>query len=389
MKFRQKLQVPFEFDVVFTRDLFASANETIVGTLPVDQDQRRFAVYVDRGLLDHFPSLLARIGDWFAAHRSKANLVAPPFIVPGGEAAKNDRDIVLGIIRQMQDLGLDRHAYVMAVGGGAVLDAVGLAVAVFHRGLRHIRVPTTVLSQSDSGVGVKNAINFAGVKNLIGTFAPPFAVINDAMFLTNLDQREWTSGLAESFKVGIIKDAPFIEELEALAPRLVARDLDAMERVVIRCAMLHLDHIRTGGDPFEFGAARPLDFGHWSAHKIESLTKNEVHHGEAVALGVALDLYIASRLGKISTAQRDRVCRAMEACGLVLWHPILESKDSQGVLSVLAGLEEFRQHLGGRLTLTLPDGLGRKREVNEMPPALVEEGIRWLRDRARAPVASR
>ncbi len=381
MRYRQKLQVPFEFDVVFTRDLFGSANETIVETFPADQDQRRVAVYVDRGLLDHFPTLSARIEDWFAARRSKATLVAPPFPVSGGEAAKNDRDIVLGIIRQMQDLGLDRHSYVMAAGGGAVLDAVGLAVGVFHRGLRHIRVPTTVLSQSDSGVGVKNAINFAGVKNLIGTFAPPFAVINDAAFLTKLDMREWTSGLAESFKVAIIKDATFIDELESLAPRLVARDLDAMERVVMRCANLHLDHIRTGGDPFEFGAARPLDFGHWSAHKIESLTKNEVHHGEAVAIGVALDLYVASRLGKVSAAERDRICRAMEGCGLVLWHSVLESKTPQGVLSVLAGLEEFRQHLGGRLTLTLPDGLGKKREVNEMSPALVEEGIRWLRNR--------
>ena len=385
MRYRQEIQVPFRYDVVFTRDLFARGNDTISQTVPSGQAPARAAVVIDRGVLERWPDLPARIARWTDAHPEVLRLDEPPVELPGGEEAKNDPGLIDRLTRTFGRLELCRHSYVMAIGGGAVLDAAGFAAALFHRGLRLLRVPTTVLSQSDSAVGVKNAVNFDGVKNLIGTFAPPFAVLNDALFLEKLDQRDWTSGLSESFKVAAIKDAALIDELEGLADRLVARDLNAMERVVKRCAVLHLDHIRGGGDPFELGTARPLDFGHWSAHKLESLSHHDVRHGEAVAIGVALDLHAASRLGRLSSADRDRVCTAMERCGIRLWHPLIADRDGRGELRILAGLEEFRQHLGGRLTLTIPDGLGRKTEIHDLPPAIVEEAVTWLSRRSGAP----
>jgi 3-dehydroquinate synthase len=383
MRHRQRIQVPFEYDVVFTRDLFAPDNRALAEALPAGDEAGRVAVFIDQGVLTHWPELPAKALRWCAAHPRALRPAGAPLAVPGGEAVKNDITFVQRVTHQLQRFELCRHSYVMAVGGGAVLDAVGLAAAVFHRGLRLLRVPTTVLAQSDSGVGVKNGINFDGAKNLIGVFAPPCAVLNDALFLATLEDRDWIGGLAESFKVAVIKDARLLDELERLAPRLLARDLDAMAGIVERCAVLHLAHLREGGDPFEFGSARPLDFGHWSAHKLEALSRYELRHGEAVAIGIALDLFCASRMGLVSAAERDRVCQAMERCGLVLWRPLLEKRSAAGgTLAIAAGLEEFRQHLGGRLTLVMPDGLGRRREINALPVELIEEAVTWLRDRS-------
>src|SRR6187402_1345070 len=130
-----------------------------------------------------------------------------------------------------------------AVGGGAVLDAAGFAAAIFHRGVRHIRCPTTVLAQADSGVGVKNAINAFGLKNLLGTFAPPFAVINDSAFLDKLPARDKRAGIAEAVKVALIRDADFFTWLEAEAEALARFAPNALDTLVRRCALLHMHQI--------------------------------------------------------------------------------------------------------------------------------------------------
>ncbi|MCW8132215.1 MAG: 3-dehydroquinate synthase [Planctomycetota bacterium] len=382
MRYQQRLNVSFAYDVVFTRDLFAEDNAALAGVLPPSETPHKAAVFIDQGVLDATPGLAARISAWCAKHADRVALASAPVTVPGGEAVKNDLTFVQRMTHQFQRLELCRHSFVIAVGGGAVLDAVGLAAAVFHRGIRLIRVPTTVLSQDDSGMGVKNGINLDGVKNLIGAFAPPYAVLCDLQFLTTLERRDWCGGVSEAFKVALIKDAAFLAELEALAPRIAARDLDAMARVVERCAVLHLDHIAGGGDPFESGSARPLDFGHWSAHKLESMSRNAIRHGEAVGVGIALDLFLSAKMGLITEAERDRVCAAMEAAGLDLWHPMLARPHAELGLEVVKGLEEFRQHLGGRLTLAMPDGLGRKRDVHALDHAHIREGVAWLAARA-------
>src|SRR5207342_1375288 len=172
---------------------------------------------------------------------------------PGGEKVKNLPRYVKEILRAINDGGLCRHSYVVAVGGGAVLDVAGYAAATAHRGVRLIRVPTTVLSQDDSGVGVKNGINAFGKKNYLGTFAAPFAVINDADFLTTLSDRDWRSGISEAIKAALIRDAGLFDFIEQHAVRLKQRDMGVMKDVVSRSAALHYAHIATGGDPFELG----------------------------------------------------------------------------------------------------------------------------------------
>ena len=171
----------------------------------------------------------------------------------------------------MQRACCSRHCLI-AIGGGALLDVAGFAAAMAHRGVRLIRVPTTVLSQDDSAIGVKNGINAFDKKNYLGTFAAPFAVINDSRFLPTLSDRDWRSGISEAIKVALIRDAAFFDFIEANAVKLHDRDLPVMEQLVHRSAELHYDHITTNGDPYEQGSSRPLDYGHWAAHKLEPVT---------------------------------------------------------------------------------------------------------------------
>ena len=286
----QKFSVPFRYPVHFTRNVFAPDNSLLASVLrSPTSGPARVLLVVDAGLAEATPELLRRIERYFRAHRSVLNLVRKPLLVSGGENAKNGWASVREIMTDAGTEHLDRHSYVVAVGGGSVLDMAGFAASLVHRGLRFVRIPTTVLAQNDAGVGVKNGMNDGGAKNFAGTFAPPYAVINDFEFLKTLPQREWIGGVAEAFKVAIIKDRPFFGYLCKHAAALRDRDQAVMEKVVHKTAALHLRHIATSGDPFESGSARPLDFGHWAAHRLELLSNFALGHGSAVSVGIALD----------------------------------------------------------------------------------------------------
>jgi 3-dehydroquinate synthase len=270
-----------------------------------------------------------------------------------------------------------------------LLDLVGLAAATAHRGVRHVRIPTTTLSQDDSGVGVKNGMNAFGKKNFIGTFAVPWAVINDFELLASLSPRDKRAGYIEAVKVACIRDAAFFETIERDAARLREFDSEAMERLIHRCAELHVNHIATSGDPFELGSARPLDFGHWSAHKLEQISEYRIRHGEAVAIGIALDVIYSRRMGFLDASSAERVLKLIEELGFDIFANELLHVDSGGALMVLKGLEEFREHLGGRLTITLLSAIGRGFEVHEMHTSPVVASIHELEERAQRKVQAR
>ena len=287
----QSFSVRFTYTVFFTERLFDSTNSVLADFLQPQiqaETRKKLLFVIDSGVIATHSSLEAEIHAYFAQIADIVDLIPDVVIIPGGETAKNEPAYVEKIVDAIDRYGIDRHSYVVAIGGGSVLDLVGYAAAISHRGIRHIRIPTTVLSQNDSGVGVKNGVNYRGKKNFLGTFVPPVAVFNDSQFLNTLDDRDWRSGIAEAVKVALIKDAAFYAWIEAHAEALAARDQSAMDYLIHRCAEMHLAHI-SGGDPFEMGSSRPLDFGHWSAHKLEQLTDFELRHGEAVAIGIALD----------------------------------------------------------------------------------------------------
>jgi 3-dehydroquinate synthase len=331
------------------------------------------------------PGLVDEIDGYARHHAARLELAAPPFPVPGGERVKNELFFIEQMQQRLFEHRIDRHSYVIAIGGGAVLDAVGLVAATTHRGVRLIRVPTTVLAQDDSGVGVKNGVNLYGVKNFCGTFAPPFAVLNDLDLLTPLSERDKIAGMAEAVKVALIRDGDFFAWLERHADDLITFERPALAAMIRRCAELHMRQIAHGGDPFETGSARPLDYGHWSAHKLESLTKHHVRHGEAVAIGIALDARYSVLAGLLAEGQDGRICALLEHLGFRLWHPALEASRPDGSLALFEGLREFREHLGGELTVTLLEDIGRGIEVHEIDEVRMRAAMRWLKDRVETP----
>jgi 3-dehydroquinate synthase len=375
---RLRIAPGFDYAVTFTRGLFDPANPLLADTLGRGPGgvPPRAAVYVDAGLAAARPELRAEIAAY--ARARGLTLVRPPRVVPGGERAKHGPALALRVARELLAARLDRQSFVLAVGGGAMLDAVGLGAALTHRGVRLIRAPSTTLAQNDAGIGVKNGVNHQGQKNALGVFAPPWAVLNDLDLLDSLPDDVWIAGHAEAFKVAMIRDAVFFDTLCRDARRLRARDPAAQARAVIRCAELHLRHIGASGDPFELGAARPLDYGHWSAHQLERMTGCALAHGPAVAIGIALDAAYAARIGWLDPRVAARLARGLRAVGFRLDHPALTRRRPDGALMLFDGLDAFREHLGGELTLTLPVAAGRAREVHTIDRAAMEACVRAL-----------
>lgn len=374
---QQSFNVRFEYRVFFTEHLFAPGNTVFLDFLKsgTAATTRKIFFVIDGGVFENHTYLKEQIKTYFA-NETTFDLVEDVLVIPGGESAKNSDKLFNTLIKAVDHYGIDRHSYIVAIGGGAILDLVGYAAAVSHRGIRHIRVPTTVLSQNDSGVGVKNGINYGGKKNFLGTFAPPVAVFNDSFFLTSLNDGEWRSGISEAIKVALIKDKPFFEWLQANAMALTQRNMEAMQYLIYHCARLHLEHIASG-DPFEMGSSRPLDFGHWSAHKVEQLSHFAIRHGEAVAMGIALDSaysFVSGRLGETDAAS---IVQLLLELGFSVTHPLMDIENEDSL--VLKGLNEFREHLGGRLTIMLLVALGRGEEVHELDTDLLMQASAWLK----------
>jgi len=378
----QRFQVEFDYPVAFVNGVLSLDQPALAWAVTRREPGRRRPVYAvfDGGLVKAQPDLPAKLAAYVREHEALLDLRGA-YVVAGGEAVKNDPDIANRLLGEFARARLDRHAVVACFGGGAVLDAVGYAASVAHRGLRMLRLPSTVLAQCDGGVGVKTSLNGFAAKNFVGTFAPPHAVIDDFDLLATLPLRDARAGMAEAVKVALIRDPSLFEFMEANADALARAEAAPLATLVRRCAGLHLAHIAGGGDPFEVGSARPLDYGHWSAHKLEILSNYELLHGEAVSIGMLLDARYAEQRGLLSTADLERLGALLDRLGLPTYHPALVARDGDE-LAVLRGLQDFREHLGGALTVTLLHGIGRGSEVNEMDTPTVERAIAWLGERA-------
>ena len=371
---------PFRYGVHFGRGLLDPGSPVLAAALAASPEPPPHGclAFLDAGLVAARPELPGCVTAYFSARAGRLCLLQPPQVLAGGEKAKNSFAVPRQVIRLARRERLSRHAHILAIGGGAFLDAVGFAAALIHRGVRLVRMPSTVLAQNDAGVGVKNGLNLGGLKNFLGTFAPPAAVLNDLDLLSTLADRDWRAGIAEAFKVAAIRDAAFLDWLLAAGPALRARDAAAMEKLVRRCAALHLNQIIGAGDPFESGSARPLDFGHWAAHKLESLSGHELNHGEAVAIGMALDLLYAVATGHLGAVDAGRVITGLRAAGLPVWHAAAAWPAPDGRPLLFQGIEEFRAHLGGRLNVTLPSPLGQGCEVHDLDEAVLRRCLSRL-----------
>lgn len=385
MRHEQRITAVYDYPVHFLSGVFSPQNTAFRDAVCRREPQRRhrLAFVVEARVVELWPGLLGDIVRYCAMHGLA--IAGSPRVIPGGEECKNDPGAPTRLAEWFDALGLDRQSPVVIVGGGGLQDMAGYAAAITHRGLRTVRVPTTVLSQNDSGVGVKNGVNAFGKKNFFGAFSPPFAVLADFAFLSTLSLRDKISGMAEAVKVALVKDATFFGWLEANVERLAAFESDFVAELIQRCAVLHLEHLATSGDPFELGSSRPLDFGHWAAHKLESLSDYSLRHGEAVAVGLALDTRYSVEMDLLDARDGERVVSLIEGLGLSTWHPGLELRHpSTGARLVLDGIREFREHLGGDLTVMMLRGLGIGHEVSSLDGTTVELAIEWLRARHSA-----
>lgn len=377
----QSFQVNFNYKVYFTENLFFLDNTTFINGLNLGSNDviKKLLIFIDNQIIASNPNLIPLVETYFSKNSHKINLVAAPIAITGGEQVKNDAHYVEDILNAINKYGIDRHSYTLAIGGGAVLDMVGYASAIAHRGIRHIRVPSTVLSQNDSGVGVKNSINYFHKKNFLGTFVPPFAVFNDFTLLKTLSTRDWRAGIAEAVKVALIKDAAFFFNIVEQATSLMNRDKKAMQYLIFRCAELHLQHIASG-DPFEMGSSRPLDFGHWAAHKMEHMSNFEIRHGEAVAAGIALDATYSYLKEMILKEEWTQIISLLKTLGFKIFYAEMKTKENNlnNYPDIFSGLIEFREHLGGQLTIMLLSAIGKGVEVHEMDFNLIAQSIDLL-----------
>ena len=363
--------VPFVHRLRFTQDVLGNDQNILLNVLePSGYQLPRVQFWLDECVADVVPELRSRV-DTFC-QKNADRFLTPGNIqtVPGGEVVKNDIHILERMLKCINHADLDRRSYIVVIGGGAVLDAVGFAAAIAHRGIRLISLPTTTLAQADSGVGVKNSVNLFQKKNWVGSFAVPWAVINDAKLLSTLPDRDFVCGFSEAVKVSLLKEPELFDDLCRNAERIRLRDAEVTDSIIRRSAIHHLNHITKGGDPFEALEARPLDYGHWSAHKLEVMTNFGLRHGEAVGIGVAVDTVYSSLVHGLPEADADRVLKCLAAMDLPLDHPALHETDE-----LFAGLEEFRQHLGGRLTITMLEAVGTPIDVHEIDESSMRRAI--------------
>ncbi len=370
--------VPLVHRLRFTHEVFGTDRQILADLLESSGSQRvRVQFWIDSGVAEANPALSGKIRQFCGQFSDRIVLAGPPQVVPGGEAAKNDVHLIERMLKEIHAACLDRRSYVVAIGGGAVLDAVGFAAAISHRGIRLVRLPTTTLAQADSGIGVKNGVNLFRTKNWLGTFTAPWAVINDAALLTTLSDRDFLAGMAEVVKVALLGEPALLERLWQAAPQIRRRDMPVCLPLLRRSAELHLHHITRGGDPFEMLEARPLDLGHWSAHKLEAMSNFSLRHGEAVAIGLAIDAVYSSLALGLPPGEAARVLVCLDRLGFRLDHPQLADIDQ-----LLDGLEEFRQHLGGQLTLTLLKEIGRPVDVCQVDRKLLRRAVVQVRELA-------
>jgi 3-dehydroquinate synthase len=381
------LSVPFRHRVTFTRGVFSVTNPTLRSVFDsatqattTDTATRRVVAFIDSNVLAAHPSMPDDIRAYmtYAAGISQAATARQHSLpeltlveaVPGGELAKQSMSVVDRVVRVVDEHRIDRQSYVMAIGGGAVLDAVGFGASIAHRGVRLVRLPTTTLGQDDAGMAVKNGINLGTKKNFIGNFSVPHAVICDTALLESTPKWSWCGGFSEAVKIALLRDRQLFDRIERDAAAITLRSMDAAIPVILRSAELHYRHIMSGGDPFETHSARPLDFGHWLAHRLEGMTNGALPHGQAVAIGVAIDTLYSECAGLMPSQEARRVLAVLRALDLPVTHPLLADLDG-----IVAGLAEFREHLGGRLTITLLRGIGDPVDVHTIDPATLAAAI--------------
>lgn len=374
---KQSFQVTFKYNIIFTHDIFNIKNPTLIKTLNI-KNRKKIIIFIDKNVYKTNKIINTQLTNYIKNNEKYIKLVCDPILITGGEKIKNHYTLVKYAYKLIDTYKICRQSYILAIGGGTLLDLIGFVASTAHRGIKLIRIPTTTLSQDDSGVGVKNGINFTNKKNFIGAFSTPYAVINDFNLLNSLKDENFIEGFSEAIKVALIKNKKLFFLIKNNTTKILNREKKITEKIIYECAKIHAKHISKKGDPFEVKSSRPLDFGHWAAHKIESLSKYKISHGKSVAIGLALDCTYSYLLKLLKKDDWKDIIKTIINLKLPIYSKELSFIENKKNL-LFNGLEEFREHLGGKLTITLIKSIGKKIDTHHINKNVYEKSIKLLK----------
>jgi 3-dehydroquinate synthase len=296
----------------------------------------------------------------------------PLLLVPDGERAKSFATLNR-ILNRAGELHMTRQSALIALGGGVVGDVTGFAASVYMRGIAVVQVPTTLLAQVDSSIGGKTGVNFRAVKNLVGTFHQPRLVLSDSAALRTLPPREYSSGLYEALKYGIICDRELFDGFATQIDRILKRDPEVLEALVARCAAIKGDIVSR--DEKEGDLRRVLNLGHTVGHGLESAAAfRGLKHGEAVGYGMIAATRISRSMGRIAASEAQRIEFVIASIGGL---PSLKGIKSKPVIDALQHDKKVRD---GKVHFVLPQTIGRVEVTGDVPLELVRETVKALID---------
>lgn len=346
--------------------------------IEIQSAPRRCVVRVGRGFSQPDLSMDRVESDRFVIADRRVEKIARPWVaegralyLTGGERAKtlpNALKIVKSLLRRHHE----RQQPLVAVGGGSICDLAGFAAAIYKRGVPLHLVPTTLLAQVDAAIGGKNGVDLPEGKNLVGTIRQPDTVLVDPVLLGSLPEREFSSGLAEVVKCGMIRDAALIELLERKIADILAREAGVLSEMLIRSITVKVDLVRA--DEQETGERALLNYGHTIGHAVEAARAWKLRHGEAVALGMEAAAFIAWKLGLGSKETMMRQTALLKVCGLPTRLSGLR------VPAVIEAMQHDKKRAGGKPRFVLPEDVGRTRYGIDVEDSLILEALAHITD---------
>lgn len=346
-------EVDSSYDIVIGAGLLGRLAEELTR----DGKKRRHALICDANTAALFGQPALRVLE-------DAGIAADLIEVPAGEQSKSLAQLE-SICERLRDLRYSRKDRVVALGGGMVGDLAGFAAGCYMRGIPFVQVPTTLLSQVDSSVGGKVAVNLPGAKNYVGLFNQPEGVLIDVAALRSLPSRELLSGLAEVLKYAVIADAEFFDWLESRRDQLMDLDEETVIQTVATCCAIKASIVER--DEREAGPRMVLNYGHTLGHAIEDAAAYSLTHGECVAYGMRAAARLALSLHLLSDADFYRHEALLDRYGLA-FTPL--DLDPDQLLSIAHG---DKKNSGGRITFILPTALGQTTRRDDVPLDLVRE----------------
>jgi len=322
--------------------------------------------FKDKAVIVTDPSVRALYGENLRQSLGSRGFKTMMLEVPAGEENKSLAS-AMRLYTELTDFGAERLTPVLALGGGVIGDLAGFVAATYMRGVPLIQIPTTLLAQVDSSIGGKVAVNHDRLKNKIGAFYQPRAVITDIETLSSLPQREIISGLGEVIKYAVIKDAAFFAELEAGIEKLLAREKPALENVVARCAAIKAAVVEK--DERDTGLRNILNFGHTVGHALETISNYGIAHGQAVAIGMMAAAGIAQEMGIFQFRDLIRMRKLLKGAGLMTALPPVDVK------KVMELMKRDKKVQGGKIRFILPRAIGEVFMTDEVNLALVEKAL--------------